>query len=173
MSNTELAEKIWNGVTVTVKTKERGNVFTIRRDVKAMEYGLHAYDCIENNKVSKANKGQILSRETVEEWAMHLEQIEDATRPLKATELKSISSIMFAANYIIEDAGPLEIKRGSQLRKHALENMMSTIQRHAYKLHIELPSLSRYYDPQQYIDIATLARDKAIELDKKQSIRIV
>lgn len=70
--------------------------------------------------------------------------------PLNKTQQQSVARIRLAA-HTIEELVPLELKRQSQQRKHTLETMYASLTLHAHKLHLQVPALSTFYDPQQYL----------------------
>ncbi len=55
---------------------------------------------------------------------------------------------------VIQELAPKELQRFSLRRKHNLESAYATLVSHAEKLHLQLPALSTYYSPQQYLDHA-------------------
>jgi len=62
------------------------------------------------------------------------------------------------ATQTIERLVPLEQKRTSMQRKKQMENAYASLSLHAGKLDIQLPRLSTFYKPEQYLEHAHLVQ---------------
>jgi hypothetical protein len=71
---------------------------------------------------------------------------------------------------LIQDLAPKELKRSSRRRKHDMENAHATLVCHAEKLQMQLPALSTYYAPQQYLDHARALERQLNVLEIPQAI---
>ncbi len=81
------------------------------------------------------------------------EQGVEQALPLNSAQQRSVERIRQAARQI-EELVPQELQRQSQRRKHQLERAYSSLTLHACKLHLQVPALSTFYNPQQYLDHA-------------------
>lgn len=59
----------------------------------------------------------------------------------------------------------VELKRFSQKRKHDLEKTHTTLSLHATRLHLQVPKLSRRYDPSQYLEHARNVLSQLLRLE--------
>jgi len=78
--------------------------------------------------------------------------VEPASR-LNSAQQRSVERIRVAVRQI-EELVPQELQRQAQQRKHQLETAFSSLSLHAHKLGLQVPALSTYYNPQQYLDHA-------------------
>jgi hypothetical protein len=70
---------------------------------------------------------------------------------LTKIQQRSVERMTSAARQI-ETLVPLELKRQSQGRKRELETAYTSLALHAHKLQLQVPALSTFYSPQQYLD---------------------
>ncbi len=117
-------------------------------------------------------------------------EVDDITccLPIKVTEIvfvngyrKEIHTIMSKARehsrqrlrqaiQVIQELVPKERERFSQRRKHDLEKAHATLACHAEKLHLQVPALSTFYSPQQYLDHAQLLARQLRILEMPQAM---
>jgi hypothetical protein len=71
---------------------------------------------------------------------------------------------------VLQELAPKELQRSSQRRKHDMENAHATLVCHAEKLHLQVPALSIYYSPQQYLDHAQTLERQLRVLEIPQAI---
>lgn len=71
---------------------------------------------------------------------------------------------------VIQELAPKELQRSSQRRKHDMENAHATLICHAEKLHLQLPALSTYYSPQQYLNHAQILKRQLRILEIPEAI---
>ncbi len=85
---------------------------------------------------------------------------------MNKAQQKSASRIRQAVQ-LIEGLASLEIRGSSRKRKHDMESVYSNLLLHAGKLHLQIPTLSTYYSPEQYL---RNAQDILSQLERLEAI---
>jgi hypothetical protein len=83
---------------------------------------------------------------------------------MNRTQRESVQRLRQAVQ-TIEQLAPLEMRRFSQQRKHHLEVAYMTLSLHAGKLHLQVPALSTFYAPQQYLEHARMVLRQLTQLE--------
>ena len=87
-------------------------------------------------------------------------------RPLTGKAREDSIERLAASIQIIEDLAPKEQKREARRRRKAMEQAYESMRLHAGKLGIELPRLSTFYFPEQYLAHAQIAAEKLKEMQQ-------